>query len=167
MIIDATFWVAISFIIFVLGLVYLKIPNKINNNLNQQINLIKDEIKNAERLKDEAKSLLNEYEDKLNSATNESKDLISNAKKESEKIVIENTEKFYLVLENRKKIMNQKISQLKDEAFRNIQNNSIEIAIGSIEHLLKTSIDKSKLDNLYSKNLNDVKALIKEQNYIK
>ena len=64
MIIDATFWVAISFIIFVLGLVYLKIPNKINNNLNQQINLIKDEIKNAERLKDEAKSLLNEYEDK-------------------------------------------------------------------------------------------------------
>ena len=108
MIIDATFWVAISFIIFILGLVYLKIPNKINNNLNQQINLIKDEIKNAERLKDEAKSLLNEYEDKLNSATNESKDLISNAKKESEKIVIENTEKFYLVLENRKKIMNQK-----------------------------------------------------------
>ena len=74
MIIDATFWVAISFIIFILGLVYLKIPNKINNNLNQQINLIKDEIKNAERLKDEAKSLLNEYEDKLNSATNESKD---------------------------------------------------------------------------------------------
>ena len=37
MAIDATFWVAISFIIFIGGLVYLKIPQKINEVLNKLI----------------------------------------------------------------------------------------------------------------------------------
>ena len=40
MVIDATFWVAISFIIFIGGLVYLKIPQKINNLMNNMINVI-------------------------------------------------------------------------------------------------------------------------------
>ena len=43
MIIDATFWVAISFIIFVSALIYLKIPGKIKNLLNDNINKIKEE----------------------------------------------------------------------------------------------------------------------------
>ena len=38
MTIDATFWVAISFFIFLGGLIYLKVPQKINNSLINQIN---------------------------------------------------------------------------------------------------------------------------------
>ena len=37
MVIDATFWVAISFVIFFGGLVYLKIPQKINEILSKLI----------------------------------------------------------------------------------------------------------------------------------
>ena len=37
MVIDATFWVAISFIIFFGGLIYLKIPQKVNELLNKLI----------------------------------------------------------------------------------------------------------------------------------
>ena len=43
MIIDATFWVAISFFIFLGVLIYLKIPQKINNSLTNQINKIQIE----------------------------------------------------------------------------------------------------------------------------
>ena len=39
MIIDATFWVAVSFFIFFGGLVYLKVPQKVNKSLTDQINL--------------------------------------------------------------------------------------------------------------------------------
>ena len=48
MTIDATFWVAVSFFIFFGGLVYLKVPQKINLSLNNQINEIK---KNLMKLK--------------------------------------------------------------------------------------------------------------------
>ena len=34
---DATFWVAVSFVLFFLGLLYLKVPQKINNLLNKMI----------------------------------------------------------------------------------------------------------------------------------
>ena len=37
MAIDATFWVAVSFIIFFGGLVYLKIPQKINETATQKV----------------------------------------------------------------------------------------------------------------------------------
>ena len=65
MAIDATFWVAISFIIFVGGLVYLKIPQKINEVLNKLILDIKSEIDESEKLRLEAKILLDNAQNKL------------------------------------------------------------------------------------------------------
>ena len=64
MTIDATFWVAISFFIFLGALVYLKVPQKVNSSLNDQIVNIKKELDEAEKLKEEAKNLLIDYEKK-------------------------------------------------------------------------------------------------------
>ena len=54
--IDATFWVAISFIIFFVGLIYLKIPQKITETLDGFLQKIKAEnlnvIPSAENLDD-------------------------------------------------------------------------------------------------------------------
>lgn len=58
MAIDATFWVAISFIIFFGGLIYLKIPQKVNELLNKLILDIKNEVDESEKLRSEAKNLL-------------------------------------------------------------------------------------------------------------
>ena len=65
MIIDATFWVAISFFIFFGVLIYLKVPQKMNNLLSDQIKEIKKELDEAEKLKVEAKNLLSDYEYKI------------------------------------------------------------------------------------------------------
>jgi len=87
MIIDATFWVAISFFIFVAVLIYLKIPQKINNSLTNQVNEIKKELDEAEKLKAEAKNLLNKYEDNIDKSKKETKQIILEAKKNSEKYI--------------------------------------------------------------------------------
>ena len=58
MTIDSTFWVAISFFIFFGGLIYLKVPQKINEILNKLINDIKNEINESEKLRKESKNLL-------------------------------------------------------------------------------------------------------------
>ena len=55
--IDATFWVAVSFFIFFGGLIYLKLPQKINTSLVKQIDEMKKELDEAEKLKFEAKNL--------------------------------------------------------------------------------------------------------------
>ena len=65
MTIDATFWVMISFFAFLGLLVYFKIPRKIKQVLDENINNIKDQIDEAEKLKEDAKNILTEYEKKL------------------------------------------------------------------------------------------------------
>ena len=106
--IDATFWVAIAFFIFIGVLIYLKVPQKINNSLTNQINEIKKELNEAEQLKVEAKNLLSDYENKIDKSKKETQEIISIAKKESEKNILEKTEKFHQLLEDRKKMQNKK-----------------------------------------------------------
>ena len=79
MIIDATFWVAVSFFIFIGVLVYFKIPSKIINVLNENINTIKNEVDAAENLKDESKNILSEYEKKISNAKAEVKVMLNAA----------------------------------------------------------------------------------------
>tara|TARA_Y100000590_G_scaffold337207_1_gene384091 strand:+ start:867 stop:1364 length:498 start_codon:yes stop_codon:yes gene_type:complete len=160
--IDATFWVAISFIIFFGLLIYLKIPQKINKTLNEKIDEIKKELETAEKLKEEAKNLLINYESKIDKSKKESKDIIYLAKKESEKNIIEKTKKFHQITEERKKSTEKKIIQMKEEALKDIKNISVKISIEAVEDLIKNSIDKSKLENFYIKSLNQAKKTFKE-----
>ena len=162
MTIDATFWVAIAFIIFVAGLIYLKVPQKINSLLNNAINVINNEIKEADKLRGEAKNLLNESQEKLEIAPRESEKIIKNAKKESEKIIIEINNKFFQTTENRKKLVKQKIAQMKEEAIKSMKDASVKIAIESVAKLIQTSFDKSKLDALFKENFNQAKNTLKK-----
>jgi len=112
MTIDATFWVAISFFIFFGILIYLKVPQKINNLLTDEINEIKKELNEAERLKFEAKNLLSNYENKIDKSKKETREIINSAKKESEKMIIEVNEKFFYLSENSRKITDQMLRGL-------------------------------------------------------
>ena len=161
MTIDATFWVAVSFFIFFIGLIYLKIPQKINNSLTDQINKMKKELDEAEKLKVEAKNLLSNYENKIDKSRNEVQKIINLAKKESEKTILEKTEKFHQTMEIKKKNAEQKIVQMKENALKDIKNISIKISMAAVEHLIKNSIDKNKLEKLYTKSLEQTKTSLK------
>ena len=162
MTIDATFWVAVFFFIFFGGLIYLKVPQKINNSLIDQINEMKRELAEAEKLKIEAKNLLSNYENKIDKSKKEVLGIINLAKKDSEKIILEKTEKFHQVMENKKKNAEQKIIQMKENALKDIKNISVKISIEAVENLIKNSIDKNKLENLYNKSLEQAKIALKQ-----
>ena len=162
MTIDATFWVAISFFIFIAVLVYLKVPNKVNLSLVGKINEIKKELNEAEKLKQEAKIILSDYEKKIDKSTLESKKIIDIAKTESEKNIIESTKKFHLVIEERKKNVDQKIVQMKENALKDIKKASVLIAIEAVKNLIENSIDKNKVENYYNKSLQQAKTAIKQ-----
>jgi len=161
MIIDATFWVAISFLIFLGGLIYLKVPQKINNSLLVQINQIKKDLDEAENLKTEAKNLLSNYEIMIEKSKKEKQDIINLAKKESEKNIIDKTKKFHQIIDERKRNAEQKIIQMKENAIQDIKKTSIKISLKAVEHLIKNSIDKNKLEKIYAKNLEESKVILK------
>ena len=109
--IDATFWVAISFLIFVGVLFYFKVPQKIYDLLDESIKRIKKDVEDAEKLKDEAKNILSDYESKISKSKQEINLLIKKAQNESEKNLIKTNEEFHKIFENRKKWQKKKFNK--------------------------------------------------------
>ena len=164
MTIDATFWVAISFVLFIGLLVYFKIPQKVNEMLNQLIVNIKNEIDESEKLRNEAKNLLDKSQKKLDSANSETLKITDQAKKDSENLVIEINEKFHKSAEIKKKLAEVKISQMKEAAIKEIKDTSIKIAVHSVKKIISTSVDKNKLDAIFEKDLEEAKTELKKIN---
>ena len=164
MTIDATFWVAISFLIFFGGLVYLKIPQKINEILLKLILEIKNEIDESEKLRLESKVLLDTAQKKLDSAQKVSEDIMEQAKKDGDHLIIEMNDKFHKSSEIKKKLAQNKINQMKEATLKEIKDVSIKIAVDSVKKIISTSVDKSKLDGLFDKNLEEAKIALKKIN---
>ena len=161
---DATFWVAVSFFIFLGALIYLKVPRKVNELLTSMITDIKQEINESEKLRADTKSMLDEAQKKLDSADKEVNKILKQAKNDSEKLILEMNKKFHNASEIKKNAAQQKINQMKENAIKDIKNTSIKIALESVKKIISTSVDKSKLDNLFDKNLEETKAELKKIN---
>ena len=162
MVIDATFWVAVSFVIFLGGLIYLKIPKKINSILDNLISDIKNEINESEKLRSEAKVLLDSAQNKLDTVQAVSDGILEQAKKDADRLVIEMNNKFHISAEIKKKLTENKITQMKKAAIKEIKDISIKIAVESVKKIITTSVDKTKLDNLFNKNLEETKIALKK-----
>ena len=161
---DATFWVAISFIIFITSLIYFKIPQKIIELLNKMITDIKNEISESEKLRSESKSLLDNAQKKLDTANDKTKIILDQARKDSENLVIEMNDKFHKSADLKKSSASAKISQMKEAAIKDIKDTSIRLAVESVRKIISISVDKSKLDNLFKKNLEETKTALKKIN---
>ena len=160
---DATFWVTISFFIFIGILIYFKIPQKVKTILEQNILDIKNQISEAEKLKEDAKNILIDHEKKISNSKNEVKEMIDKASEEAEKNVIRVNNEFHNLMENRKKSAEERIRQLKNQAEKDIKNASVKIAIESVEKLIKNSLDKSKLDKIYTSSIEETKLALKKK----
>ena len=163
MTLDATFWVTVSFFIFMGILIYFKIPQKVKEILEQNILSIKNQIDEAEKLKEDAKNILTEHERKISNSKREVKEMISKANEEAEKNVINANKAFHNLIENKKKNAEERIRQLKNQAEKDIKNASVKIAIESVEKLIKNSLDKSKLDKIYSASIEETKLALKKK----
>ena len=163
MTIDATFWVMISFFLFIGLLIYFQIPQKIKTILDENINNIKIQIDEAEKLKEDAKNILIEQEKKISSSKAEVKLMIDKANEIAEKNVVKTNQDFHNLMETRKRNAEERIKQLKNQALKDIKNSSVRIAIESVEKLLKNSLDKSKLDKIYTSSIEETKLALKKK----
>ena len=159
---DSTFWVAVSFVIFILVLVYFKIPQTVNNLLSKMIGDISNEIDESEKLRSESRQMLEQAQKKLSTAKDESKKILEAAKEDTDKLIIEMNDRFFKSSEVKKNNAQKKITQMKEMALKEIRDTSVKLAIESVKKAINTSVDKSKLDELFKKNLEDTKSELKK-----
>lgn len=159
---DSTFWVAVSFVIFILVLIYFKIPKTVNDLLSKMIADIRNEIDESEKLRSESRQMLEQAQNKLSTAKDESKKILEAAKEDADKLIIEMNDKFFKSSEIKKNNAQKKITQMKEMALKEIRDTSVKLAIESVKKAINTSVDKSKLDELFKKNLEDTKSELKK-----
>ena len=100
---------------------------------------------------------------KISNSKDEVKQMISKASEEAEMNVIKVNRDFHNLMDSRKKNAEERIKQLKNQALKDIKNISVKVAIESVEKLIKNSMDKSKLDKIYSSSLEETKLALKKK----
>ena len=147
---DPTYWASQAFwLILIFSLLYLALSNlfipKIKDNIDIRENKIKDDLDEAQKLKNLAEQKLKEY--KLS---------LEDAKKEVQKIIFESKNRLNLEIHNKKKefekeieseieAAEKEIESLKNESLKNISTISEEMASEVIEKISGESMNQSSI----------------------
>src|SRR5215212_4581816 len=153
---EAEFWVAVAFVIFVGILIYVGVPKMLTNALDDRAKPVRAELDEARRLKEEAQKLLAEYRAKQRQADQEAVAIIEGAKAEAERIAAESKVKMEEFVARRTKMAETKIAQAEAQAVADVRAAAAEAAVAAAEKILTQSVKGNVADDLLSRSIGDV-----------
>ena len=133
---DAAFWATISLLVFLGVVIYLKVPGMIGKALDGRIKAIEGELAEAERLRQEAKFLLEEYEAKRQAATTEAEGIVAAAREEAFRLTAEAKTSLEALIARRTKAVEDKIAQAESQAIAEVRARSADVAVEAARVLL-------------------------------
>lgn len=155
---STTFWVLVSFSLFVAMLVYYKVPGLIGKALDARADDIRKELDDARKLREEAQALLADYQAKARDAENEAKTIIEQAKREAEALASDARKTLAENLERRFKLAEEKIHRAETQAISEVRSAAVTSAIAAAEHLLKSRVPGATGDALIGDAIRDLKG---------
>jgi F-type H+-transporting ATPase subunit b len=152
---DAAFWATIALFIFIGVVVYLKLPAMITKALDARIAKIETELAEAERLRAEAKTLLDQYAKKRADADKEAEGIVLAAREEAFRLTGEASASLETLIARRTKAVEEKIAQAEAQAVAEVRARSADLAVEAARLLLQTQM-KDKGPALVDKAIRDV-----------
>jgi F-type H+-transporting ATPase subunit b len=155
---DATFWALIGLILFLLLIVYLKVPAMVTGALDKRAETIRAELEQARRLREEAQALLAEYQRKAREAETEVEEIIDQARREAEAFGGEARRRVEDYVASRTKMAEEKITQAEAQALHEVRSLSADIAIAASQKILAARARGATAQSLIARAIDDVKA---------
>jgi F-type H+-transporting ATPase subunit b len=155
---DAEFWVAVAFVVFLGGLIYLGVHEMLVKFIDQRRDRIKAELDEALRLKEEAQALLAQYQRKQREAEQEAAAIIAGATAEAERMMAEAKAKMEEFIARRGKMAETKIAQAEAQAVADVRAAAAEAAVSAAEKILTQIVKGAVADRLVVKGIEDVKT---------
>ena len=152
---DAAFWATIALFVFVGVALYLKLPAMITKALDGRIKAIEGELAEAERLRQEAKFLLEEYEAKRQAAATEAEGIVAAAREEAFRLTAEAKTALEDLIVRRTKAVDDTIAQAESQAIAEVRARSADVAVEAARVLLTRQMG-SKGDALIDAAIKDV-----------
>jgi F-type H+-transporting ATPase subunit b len=154
---DAEFWVAIAFVVFLIGMGYIGVHKMIAKSLDDRALRIKEELDEARKLKDEAAQLLAEYQRRRQQAETEAQDIVTSAKAEAERMAVEARAKIEEFVARRTKMAETKIAQAEAQAAADVRAAAADAAVVAAERILTQEAKGPLAADLIAKGIEDVR----------
>ena len=132
---DASFVIAVCFVIFIY-LAYRPVKKAILASLDARINEIKEKLAKAERLKEEAKNLLDEVEKELDEFEARKKDIITSAQNSIERFVETKNKEISLLLARKKDSAIKSIDNEREKASNSLKLEFTETVLNLVKNYL-------------------------------
>jgi F-type H+-transporting ATPase subunit b len=152
---SAEFWVLIAFLILV-GAVAKKVWAALTAGLDARAGRIKSHLDEAEKLREDAQSLLAEYQRKQHAAAEEAAGIVAQAKAEAERIREQAEADLEQALKRREQQAIEKIAQAEAEALGEVRNQAVDLAMAASRRLLADNIDEGKAARLVDEAIKDL-----------
>jgi F-type H+-transporting ATPase subunit b len=151
------FWVAVAFFLLIGLFVYLKVPAKVVAFLDERAATIAKTLADAQKLREEAQTLLSEYRGKRQQAETEAQEIIAQARKEAEAYAVEARSKLKDMLERRSASAKQKIAQAEAQAVKEVRAATAELAVATATRILKDELKGPEGARLIDRSIADLK----------
>lgn len=155
---DATFWALVGLILFLLLIVYLKVPGKLTASLDNRAETIRTELEQARRLREEAQALLAEYQRKAREADAEVEEIIDQAKREADAFGADARKRVEDYVASRTKMAEGKIAQAEAQALREVRSLSADVAIAAAQRILTARTRGAVAEGLITQSIGDVQS---------
>lgn len=156
MLVSPELWVLVSFVLFLALLVYYKIPDKVVKALDNRADRIRAELEEARRLREEAQSILADYQQKRRDAEKEAEDIIAMARREAQFYAEESRKALNESLQRRVRLAEEKISRAEEQAVQDIRSQSADAAVAAAETIVARELKGDSAGDLVSKGIREV-----------
>jgi F-type H+-transporting ATPase subunit b len=154
----AEFWVAVAFVAFVLILFYYKVPALLAKALDERAEAIRKELDEARRVREEAQSLLADYQRKHRSVAEEAEAIVTQARREAEALAAQTRHNLKESLERRTRLAEDKIARAESQAVDEVRAAAVDLAIAAAEKILREKVAGAGGAALIDQSIRDLKG---------
>lgn len=157
---DAEFFVALGFVLFVLGLGYLGVHSKLTAALDARVKRIGDELGEARSLRNEAAALLASFEKKKTEAEAEAAGIVAQARAEAAMMAKEAETRISDFIARRTRQAEAKIAQAETQASNDVRASAADAAVQAAETVLRGHVPGAVGASLVDRGIGELKALL-------
>lgn len=150
---DESFFVAVSFFTVIGAFIYLKLPSKLMQTLDEKSAEISKELDDAKALRAEAEKVLADYEAQRKQAETQAEQIIADAKNMAEKTAAEAGEAMQAAMERRSKQAEEKIARAQESLEKEVRAAITALAIDAAAHLVADGMSDDMAQKLVDDNI--------------
>lgn len=150
---DESFFVAAAFFTVIGAFIYLKLPSKLMQSLDEKSAQIAKELDDAKALRAEAEKVLADYEEQRKQAEAQAEQMIADAKASAERTAAEARAAMQVAMERRTKQAEEKIARAQENLEKEVRAAITSLAVDAAAHLVATGMTDEMAQKLVDGNI--------------